>query len=100
MNIAKQINEQTVDETILNLRLAKYYDLNNKVKELDKELEALKAEFKHLGNTNSQDYILTVTESLRETAPSKDILIAQYGEAIKQLFKISIVNTVKVIKKG
>lgn len=81
-----------------DIRLKKFLELKEKAKSIEKELEQLRAEIVHIGSHSTEHFAVIVESSKTVRAPSKEILLKEYGESIKRLFVEGTRIDIKVAK--
>lgn len=86
--------------TAPDMELKRYIELTEKIKELSAERDQIKRHIKHQGSYSTSHYVATVETVDIILAPSKDVLLKEFGPSVKRLFKHSTRTTVKVMPKG
>jgi histidinol-phosphate/aromatic aminotransferase/cobyric acid decarboxylase-like protein len=100
MQRAKKQTPQAKRYSLNDLSLKKYMELDQAIKQLTKERDAIKEELKHRGTHSSTNYVCTVETRTRTNPPSLQALVERFGTSIREMCTVSEFQAVKVAKKG
>lgn len=96
--IQNQKNENGL--TANDLQLKRFIELQESVKAMTKELDAMKAELKHRGSFSTTNYVVSVKETTRRQPPALKALIEKFGPAVEALCSEVTYKSVTVSRKG
>ncbi len=86
---------------VTNELLAQYVEIEQEIKALSDQLEAIKIIIKKAGSVSTKDYVVIVENRERRVGPGIELLIATFGEkAVTPMIKIVGYQTLKVSRKA
>ena len=89
----------SINQELIN----RYEELQNIVKQADKELARLKADFIASNGGESETHLVVIRDNFREILVSKDVFATKFGEDFlkeNELTKISAFNTIVIARKA